>query len=86
MLRHGVLVTAVVCGLSAMLFASPALVAAIFYFVPHLLPFFAPGKRPVAGKAGFSGQVFFFNGFHLASCLAGVKIVLRWLNALVVWR
>jgi hypothetical protein len=42
----------------------PALVAAVFYLLPNLLPFFSPGKRSVANNANFRRQFIFFDSAH----------------------
>jgi hypothetical protein len=45
-------------------FLPAALIAAIFYVGPNDCPFFAPGKRAVAGNAYFCGEIFFLNIFQ----------------------
>lgn len=50
--------------LRLMTLASPAFFAAIFYFIPMLLPFFSPGKRASASSANLLREVLFFYIFH----------------------
>jgi len=51
-----------------------AFVAAVFYLFPNLLPFFSPGKRPLAYGADFNGQVLLFDVFQRL-----LVLVLNWL-------
>jgi hypothetical protein len=41
------------------MFTHSAFITAIFYIFPYLLPFFSPGKRPVAYNANLLRQKFF---------------------------
>jgi len=49
---------------SYLLFVTAAALTAEFYFLPDLLPFFAPAERPLTNRADFLGQIFLQYAFH----------------------
>jgi len=64
-------------------FLASAIVAAIFYILPNLFPFFAPGKRALANQTDFFRKVLFFNVFQsLVVLLVKLLVVIRNLDFL----
>jgi hypothetical protein len=50
----------VIAALCLAFFAAFAAFRAIFYLIPHLFPFFPPGKGALANRAGLLQQMRFF--------------------------